>query len=87
MEVRAKDQDILDLVSVLHDPETLLRCIAERAFLRHLVRWAPSTVLWGLGKPSRVVEISQVFCNVLYMWRTLNWPLKRVVVKSGVKGP
>lgn len=36
MEVRAKDQDILDLVSVLHDPETLLRCIAERAFLRHL---------------------------------------------------
>lgn len=38
MEVRAKDQDILELVSVLHDPETLLRCIAERAFLRHLVR-------------------------------------------------
>lgn len=38
MEVRAKDQDILDLVSLLHDPETLLRCIAERAFLRHLVR-------------------------------------------------
>lgn len=23
-------------LSVLHDPETLLRCIAERAFLRHL---------------------------------------------------
>lgn len=37
MEVRAKDQDILDLVGVLHDPETLLRCIAERSFLRHLV--------------------------------------------------
>ncbi|XP_028722190.1 porphobilinogen deaminase isoform X2 [Peromyscus leucopus] len=36
VEVRAKDQDILELVSVLHDPETLLRCIAERAFLRHL---------------------------------------------------
>uniref|UniRef100_A0A2R8ZIQ1 Porphobilinogen deaminase n=1 Tax=Pan paniscus TaxID=9597 RepID=A0A2R8ZIQ1_PANPA len=36
VEVRAKDQDILDLVGVLHDPETLLRCIAERAFLRHL---------------------------------------------------
>ena len=47
VEVRAKDQDILDLVSVLHDPETLLRCIAERAFLRHLVRWAPPMVLWG----------------------------------------
>uniref|UniRef100_A0A2R8MT07 Porphobilinogen deaminase n=1 Tax=Callithrix jacchus TaxID=9483 RepID=A0A2R8MT07_CALJA len=36
VEVRAKDQDILDMVGVLHDPETLLRCIAERAFLRHL---------------------------------------------------
>ncbi|XP_065739254.1 porphobilinogen deaminase isoform X4 [Phocoena phocoena] len=36
VEVRAKDQDVLDLVGVLHDPETLLRCIAERAFLRHL---------------------------------------------------
>ncbi|XP_064433430.1 porphobilinogen deaminase isoform X3 [Mirounga angustirostris] len=36
VEVRASDQDMLDLVGVLHDPETLLRCIAERAFLRHL---------------------------------------------------
>ncbi|XP_065799921.1 porphobilinogen deaminase [Muntiacus reevesi] len=36
VEVRAKDQDILDLVGVLHDPETLLRCIAERSFLRQL---------------------------------------------------
>ncbi|XP_055270106.1 porphobilinogen deaminase-like isoform X2 [Moschus berezovskii] len=36
VEVRAKDQDILDLVGVVHDPETLLRCIAERSFLRHL---------------------------------------------------
>lgn len=36
MEVRAKDQDILDLVGVLHDPETLLCCIAERAFLKQL---------------------------------------------------
>eukprot|EP00069_Balaena_mysticetus_P022376 bmy_14223T0 len=36
VEVRAKDQDILDLVGVLNDPETLLHCIAERAFLRHL---------------------------------------------------
>uniref|UniRef100_A0A5F8HI36 Porphobilinogen deaminase n=1 Tax=Monodelphis domestica TaxID=13616 RepID=A0A5F8HI36_MONDO len=36
VEVRAKDQEVLDLVQVLHDPETLLRCIAERAFLRHL---------------------------------------------------
>lgn len=37
MEVRAKDQGILDLVGVLHDPETLLCCMAERAFLKHLV--------------------------------------------------
>lgn len=36
VEVRAKDQGILDLVGVLHDPETLLCCMAERAFLRHL---------------------------------------------------
>lgn len=47
MEVRAKDQDILDLVSVLHDPETVLRCIAERAFLRHLVRLG--LLLWWCG--------------------------------------
>ncbi|XP_030077065.1 porphobilinogen deaminase isoform X2 [Microcaecilia unicolor] len=36
VEVRAKDQDILNMVSALHDSETVLRCIAERAFLRHL---------------------------------------------------
>uniref|UniRef100_A0A8C2WIR0 hydroxymethylbilane synthase n=1 Tax=Cyclopterus lumpus TaxID=8103 RepID=A0A8C2WIR0_CYCLU len=37
VEVRSRDVDILEMVSVLHDPETVLRCIAERAFLRHLV--------------------------------------------------
>lgn len=37
MEVRARDADILEMVSVLHDPDTVLRCIAERAFLKHLV--------------------------------------------------
>ncbi|XP_030633196.1 hydroxymethylbilane synthase, b isoform X1 [Chanos chanos] len=36
VEVRACDQDILEMVSVLHDPDTVLRCIAERAFLKHL---------------------------------------------------
>uniref|UniRef100_A0AAQ6A0V5 hydroxymethylbilane synthase n=1 Tax=Amphiprion ocellaris TaxID=80972 RepID=A0AAQ6A0V5_AMPOC len=36
VEVRARDVDILEMVSVLHDPDTVLRCIAERAFLRHL---------------------------------------------------
>lgn len=44
MEVRAKDQDMLDLVGMLHDPETLLCCIAERAFLKHLV--GPMFHLW-----------------------------------------
>lgn len=36
VEVRAKDRDILEMVSVLHHSDTVLRCIAERAFLRHL---------------------------------------------------
>ncbi|XP_068601338.1 hydroxymethylbilane synthase, b [Brachionichthys hirsutus] len=36
VEVRARDADILEMVSILHHPETVLRCIAERAFLRHL---------------------------------------------------
>ncbi|XP_008306975.1 porphobilinogen deaminase isoform X2 [Cynoglossus semilaevis] len=36
VEVRARDLDILEMVSVLHDPDTVLRCIAERAFLKRL---------------------------------------------------
>ncbi|KAG7479300.1 porphobilinogen deaminase isoform X2 [Solea senegalensis] len=36
VEVRARDVDILEMVSVLHDSDTVLRCIAERAFLRRL---------------------------------------------------
>ncbi|XP_060901992.1 porphobilinogen deaminase-like isoform X2 [Labrus mixtus] len=36
VEVRARDEDLLEMVSVLHDPDTVLRCIAERAFLRRL---------------------------------------------------
>uniref|UniRef100_A0A3Q3CXJ9 hydroxymethylbilane synthase n=1 Tax=Haplochromis burtoni TaxID=8153 RepID=A0A3Q3CXJ9_HAPBU len=36
VEVRARDADILEMVSILHDPDTVLRCIAERAFLRRL---------------------------------------------------
>ncbi|XP_062817291.1 porphobilinogen deaminase isoform X1 [Anolis carolinensis] len=36
VEVRARDQEILEMVSVLHDGETVLRCIAERAFMKHL---------------------------------------------------
>lgn len=35
---------MLDLVGMLHDPETLLCCIAERAFLKHLV--GPVFHLW-----------------------------------------
>lgn len=37
VEVRAKDRDILNMVSILHHPDTVLRCIAERAFLKQLV--------------------------------------------------
>ncbi|XP_016149437.1 ATP-binding cassette sub-family G member 4-like [Sinocyclocheilus grahami] len=36
VEVRARDQDILEMVSVLNDSDTVLKCIAERAFLKHL---------------------------------------------------
>lgn len=36
VEVRACDRDILEMVSVLNDPDTVLSCIAERAFLKHL---------------------------------------------------
>ncbi|XP_046891186.1 hydroxymethylbilane synthase, b isoform X2 [Hypomesus transpacificus] len=36
VEVRTRDTDILEMVSVLHHSETVLRCIAERAFLRQL---------------------------------------------------
>ncbi|XP_013911302.1 PREDICTED: porphobilinogen deaminase isoform X1 [Thamnophis sirtalis] len=36
VEVRAKDQEIIEMVSVLHDEETVLRCITERAFMKHL---------------------------------------------------
>ncbi|XP_061536791.1 porphobilinogen deaminase-like isoform X2 [Phycodurus eques] len=36
VEVRAKDTDILEMLSVLNDTDTVLRCISERAFLRHL---------------------------------------------------
>ncbi|XP_078023463.1 porphobilinogen deaminase-like isoform X2 [Epinephelus lanceolatus] len=36
VEVRARDTDILEMVSVLHHPDTVLRCIAERAFLKRL---------------------------------------------------
>uniref|UniRef100_A0A4W5Q3T8 hydroxymethylbilane synthase n=1 Tax=Hucho hucho TaxID=62062 RepID=A0A4W5Q3T8_9TELE len=37
VEVRARDCDILGMVSTLHHSETVLRCIAERAFLRRLL--------------------------------------------------
>ncbi|XP_027691453.1 porphobilinogen deaminase isoform X1 [Vombatus ursinus] len=81
VEVRAKDQEVLDLVRVLHDPETLLRCIAERAFLRHLeggcsVPVAVHTVLkdgqlyltggvWSLDGSDSLKETMQTTINVL----------------------
>ncbi|XP_018428198.1 PREDICTED: porphobilinogen deaminase [Nanorana parkeri] len=50
VEVRAKDQNILNMVSALQDPQTVLRCIAERSFMRRLeggcsVPVAVSTIL------------------------------------------
>ncbi|XP_044893954.1 porphobilinogen deaminase isoform X2 [Felis catus] len=57
VEVRAKDQDILDLVGVLHDPETLLRCIAERAFLRHLLYLTGG--VWSLDGSDSMQETMQ----------------------------
>ncbi|XP_034281084.1 porphobilinogen deaminase isoform X1 [Pantherophis guttatus] len=50
VEVRAKDQEIIEMISVLHDEETVLRCITERAFMKRLeggcsVPVAVSTVL------------------------------------------
>uniref|UniRef100_A0A3B3Q1M8 hydroxymethylbilane synthase n=1 Tax=Paramormyrops kingsleyae TaxID=1676925 RepID=A0A3B3Q1M8_9TELE len=36
VEARAGDDDIMEMLSVLNDAETVLCCIAERAFLRHL---------------------------------------------------
>uniref|UniRef100_A0A8C9F329 hydroxymethylbilane synthase n=1 Tax=Pavo cristatus TaxID=9049 RepID=A0A8C9F329_PAVCR len=36
VEVRAKDQETLNMVSALHDGETVLCCIAERAFMKRL---------------------------------------------------
>ncbi|XP_026719676.1 porphobilinogen deaminase isoform X2 [Athene cunicularia] len=37
VEVRAKDQEILNMVSALHDVDTVLCCIAERAFMKRLL--------------------------------------------------
>ncbi|NXO42855.1 HEM3 deaminase, partial [Locustella ochotensis] len=36
VEVRSKDQEILNMVSALHDADTVLCCIAERAFMKRL---------------------------------------------------
>lgn len=38
VECRALDEDILCLLAALTDFPTLISCVAERAFLRHLVR-------------------------------------------------
>ncbi|TKC43124.1 hypothetical protein EI555_000605 [Monodon monoceros] len=62
VEVRAKDQDILDLVGVLHDPETLLRCIAERAFLRHLLYLTGG--VWSLNGADSMQETMQATIHV-----------------------
>uniref|UniRef100_A0AAA9TB78 hydroxymethylbilane synthase n=1 Tax=Bos taurus TaxID=9913 RepID=A0AAA9TB78_BOVIN len=62
VEVRAKDQDILDLVGVLHDPETLLRCIAERSFLRHLLYLTGG--VWSLNGAETMQDTMQTTIHV-----------------------
>ncbi|KAM5319718.1 porphobilinogen deaminase isoform 2-T2 [Glossophaga mutica] len=57
VEVRARDQDILDLVGMLHDPETLLCCIAERAFLKHLLYLTGG--VWSLDGSDSMQETMQ----------------------------
>lgn len=87
VEVRAKDQDILDLVSVLHDPETLLRCIAERAFLRHLVRLGLLPWCCGdLGNQKGSRKTSQI--SVLYVMVTQElWNVLLSVEREPWSGP
>jgi len=58
VEVRAQDRDILEMVSVLHHPDTVLRCISERAFLKQLV-----------GSLTYTHEM-----NGQWMWFISNWP-------------
>ncbi|XP_067910275.1 hydroxymethylbilane synthase, b isoform X3 [Heterodontus francisci] len=36
VEVRMNDSAVLDMISTLNDAETVLRCIAERSFMKHL---------------------------------------------------
>lgn len=58
VEVRAQDRDILEMVSVLHHSDTVLRCISERAFLKQLV-----------GSLTYTHEL-----NCHWMWFISNWP-------------
>uniref|UniRef100_U3ILK6 hydroxymethylbilane synthase n=1 Tax=Anas platyrhynchos platyrhynchos TaxID=8840 RepID=U3ILK6_ANAPP len=52
VEVRAKDQEILNMVSALHDGETVLCCIAERAFMKLLGNSAPMVFSTSLTRGS-----------------------------------
>lgn len=45
VECRASDTEILNLLSVLTDHNTVLQCITERAFLRKLVRFRHAVTL------------------------------------------
>ncbi|XP_024426692.1 porphobilinogen deaminase isoform X3 [Desmodus rotundus] len=62
VEVRAKDQDLLDLVGMLHDPETLLCCIAERAFLKHLLYLTGG--VWSLDGSDSIQETMQATIHI-----------------------
>lgn len=69
VEVRARDQEILDMVSLLHDGETVLRCIAERAFMKHLVSSGRGRH-WGHGQLAVVVGLAVWPCGQ----RACQWP-------------
>lgn len=45
MQCRIDDEKIKELLSPIHDTETVLQCVAERAFLKTLV--SASTILFG----------------------------------------
>ncbi|KAM9216952.1 porphobilinogen deaminase isoform 4-T6 [Leptosomus discolor] len=49
VEVRAKDQEILNMVSALHDADTVLCCIAERAFMKRLDEDGPNDDVQHVG--------------------------------------
>uniref|UniRef100_A0A8C9TQA3 hydroxymethylbilane synthase n=1 Tax=Scleropages formosus TaxID=113540 RepID=A0A8C9TQA3_SCLFO len=66
VEARAGDEDILKMLSVLNDTDTVLRCVAERAFLRHLEGGCSVPVaIHSEVKESQVVITSYIKIHVV----------------------